>query len=125
MSYRTNGSLVKRETTRHSVFPYLPGKGLCVRGYSDTYFFYFFHESTQQSACIIRFNILSSTQGIIGSTPLGTHVCPIITVKCVSIGTSKNNKTSICSKSKIDYFWVSQNLGTLQPNYNELKYWNT
>ena len=46
------------------------------------------------------------------------------TLKCLSIGTPKNNEISICSKSKIDYFWVSQNLGPLQPNYNVLKYWN-
>ena len=39
-----------------------------------------------------RFNILSSTQGLIGSTPIRTHVCPIITVKCVGIGTSKKKK---------------------------------
>ena len=38
---------------------------------------------------------------------------------------TQNNKISICSKCKIDYFLVSQNLGTLQPNYNVLKYWNT
>ena len=30
----------------------------------------------------------------------------LITVKCLSIGTPKNNSISICSKSKIDYFGV-------------------
>ena len=48
----------------------------------------------------------------------------ISTLKCLSIGTPKNNEISICSKSKIDYFSVSQNLGPLRPNYNVLKYWN-
>ena len=43
------------------------------------------------------------------------------TLKCLSIGTPKNNKISIWSKSKIDYFWISQNLSALQPNYNVLK----
>ena len=38
---------------------------------------------------------------------------------CLSIETPKSNKISICSKSKIDYFWA------LQHNYNVLKYWNT
>ena len=42
----------------------------------------------------------------------------IITLKCLSIGTPKNNEISNC------LFWVSQNLGPLQPNYNVLKYWN-
>ena len=46
------------------------------------------------------------------------------TPKCLSIGTPKNNEISICSKSKIDYFWMSQNLDPLQPNYNVLKYCN-
>ena len=41
--------------------------------------------------------------------------------KVPKFGTPKNNKISICSKSKIDYFWMSENLGTLQPNYNVLK----
>ena len=39
------------------------------------------------------------------------------TVKCLSIGTPKNNKISICSESEIDYFGVSKTLGTLQPNF--------
>ena len=30
------------------------------------------------------------------------------TLKCISIGTPKNNKISICSKSKIDYFGCSK-----------------
>ena len=47
------------------------------------------------------------------------------TVIYLSTGTRKNNKISICSKWKINYFQVSQNLGTLQPNYNVLKYWDT
>ena len=47
------------------------------------------------------------------------------TVKCLYIGTPKNNKISICSKCKIDYFLVSQNLVTIQSNCNVLKYWNT
>ena len=33
-----------------------------------------------------------------------TLYCYKVTVKCLSIGTPKNNKISICSKSKIDYF---------------------
>ena len=52
------------------------------------------------------------------------HKILLTTLKCLSIGTPKNNEISICSKSKIDYFWVSQNLGPLQPNYNVLKYWD-
>ena len=42
------------------------------------------------------------------------------TLKCLSIGTPKNNKFSICSKWKIHYFKVSQNLGRVQPHYNVL-----
>ena len=34
-------------------------------------------------------------------------------VMCLSIGTLKNNKFSICSKWKIYYFSVSQNLGEI------------
>ena len=45
-----------------------------------------------------------------------------ITLMCLSIGTPKNNKFSICSKWKIHYFEVSQNLGRLQPHYNVLEY---
>ena len=33
------------------------------------------------------------------------------TLMCLSIGTPKNNKFSICPKWKIHYFQVSQNLG--------------
>ena len=44
---------------------------------------------------------------------------------CLSIGTPKSNKFSICSKCKINYFQVSQNLDIVQPNYNVLKYWDT
>ena len=33
------------------------------------------------------------------------------TVMCLSIGTPKNNRFSICSKWKIYYFQASQNLG--------------
>ena len=44
------------------------------------------------------------------------------TLMCLSIGTPKNNKFSICSKWKIHYFQVSQNLGRVQPHYNVLKY---
>ena len=47
------------------------------------------------------------------------------TVMSLSIGTSKNNKFSICSKWKIYYFSVSQYLGTLQPYHNVHKYWDT
>ena len=43
---------------------------------------------------------------------------------CLSIGTPKNNKFSICPKSKIHYFQVSQNLGRVQPHYNVLEYWD-
>ena len=44
-------------------------------------------------------------------------------MKCLSIGTPKNNKFFICSKWKIYYFQVFQNLDSLQPNYNVLKHW--
>ena len=47
------------------------------------------------------------------------------TLKCLSIGTPKNNKFSICLKWKIHYFQVSQNLGRVQPRYNVLDYWDT
>ena len=47
------------------------------------------------------------------------------TLKCLSIGTPKNNKFSICPKWKIHYFQVSQNLGRVQPHYNVLDYWDT
>ena len=46
------------------------------------------------------------------------------TLMCLSIGTPKNNKFFICSKWKIYYFWVSLNLGRLQPHYNVLEYWD-
>ena len=46
------------------------------------------------------------------------------TLKCLSIGTPKNNKFSICSKWKIHNFKVSQNLGRVQPHYNVLEYWD-
>ena len=45
-----------------------------------------------------------------------------ITLKCLSIGTPKNNKFSICPKWKIHCFQVSQNLGRVQPHYNVLEY---
>ena len=47
------------------------------------------------------------------------------TLMCLSIGTPKNHKFSICSKWKINYFQVSQNLGRVQPHYNVLEYWDT
>ena len=47
------------------------------------------------------------------------------TLMCLSIGTPKNNKFSICSKWKIHYFLVSQDLGRFQPHYNVLEYWVT
>ena len=47
------------------------------------------------------------------------------TLMCLSIGTPKNNKFSICSKWKVRYFSVSQNLGRLQLHYNVLEYWDT
>ena len=43
---------------------------------------------------------------------------------CISIGTPKNNKFSICSKWKIHYCQGSQNLGRVQPHYNVLEYWD-
>ena len=46
------------------------------------------------------------------------------TLKCLSIGTPKNNEFSICPKWKIHYFEVSQNLGRVQPHYNVLEYWD-
>ena len=46
------------------------------------------------------------------------------TLMCLSIGTPKNNKFSICSKWKIHYFQVSQNTGRVQPHYNVLDYWD-
>ena len=48
----------------------------------------------------------------------------VITLMRLSIGTPKNNKFSICSKWKIHYFQVSQNLGRVQPHYNVLEYWD-
>ena len=44
---------------------------------------------------------------------------------CLSIGTPKNNEFSICPKWKIHYFQMPQNLGRVQPHYNELEYWDT
>ena len=44
----------------------------------------------------------------------------MVTLMCLSIGTPKNNKFSICPKWKIHYFQVSQNLGRVQPHYNLL-----
>ena len=49
----------------------------------------------------------------------------LITLMCWSIGTPKNNKFFICSKWKIYYFQVSQNLGRVQPHYNLFEYWDT
>ena len=48
-----------------------------------------------------------------------------ITLMCLSIGTPKDNKFSICPKWKIHYFQVSQNLDKVQPHYNVLEYWDT
>ena len=48
-----------------------------------------------------------------------------VTLMCLSIGTPKNNKFSICPKWKIHYFQVSQNLGRVQPHYNVLEYSDT
>ena len=45
-----------------------------------------------------------------------------ITLMCLSIGTPKNNKFSICPKWKIHYFQVSQNLGRVQPQCNLFEY---
>ena len=55
--------------------------------------------------------------------PFELSVIDIHNLKCLSIGTPKNNKFSICSKWKIHYFQVSQNLGRVQPHYNVLEYW--
>ena len=44
---------------------------------------------------------------------------------CLSIGTPKNNKFSICPKWKIHYFQMSQNLDRVQPHYNVLEYSDT
>ena len=49
----------------------------------------------------------------------------ISTLMYLSIGTPKNNKFSICSKWKIHYFQVSQNLDTVQAHYNVLECWDT
>ena len=57
--------------------------------------------------------------------PLKVFCIYLSTVMCLSIGTPKSNKFSICSKCTNNYFKVSQNLGALQPNYNVLKYWDT
>ena len=46
------------------------------------------------------------------------------TLMCLSIGTPKNNKFSICPKWKIHYFQVFQNLGRVQP-HNLFEYWDT
>ena len=51
--------------------------------------------------------------------------CLLIILMCLSIGTPKNNKFSICPKWKIHYFQVSQNLGRVQPHYNVLEYSDT
>ena len=48
----------------------------------------------------------------------------LITLMCLSIGTPKNNKFSICSKWKIRYFQVSRNSGRVQPHYNVHEYWD-
>ena len=47
------------------------------------------------------------------------------TLMCLSIGTPKNNKFSICPKWKIHYFQVSQKLGRVQPHHNLFEYWDT
>ena len=47
------------------------------------------------------------------------------TLMCLSIGTPKNNKFSICPKWKIHYFQVSQNSGRVQPQYYLFEYWDT
>ena len=64
------------------------------------------------------------------SIPKGEQLCQIIlklmhTLMCLSIGTPKNNKFSICSKWKIHYFQVPQILDIVQPHYNVLEYWDT
>ena len=54
-----------------------------------------------------------------------TEIIKWDTLMCVSIGTPKNNKFSICSKWKIHYFQVSQILGIVQPRYNVIEFWDT
>ena len=49
----------------------------------------------------------------------------ISTLMCLSIGTPKDNKFSVCPKRKIHFFPVSQNLGRVQSHYNVLEYWDT
>ena len=49
----------------------------------------------------------------------------LFTLMCLSIGTPKNNKLSICPKWKIHYFQMSQNLGRVQPHYYVLEYSDT
>ena len=48
-----------------------------------------------------------------------------LTLMCLSIGTPKNDKFSICPKWKIHNFQVSQTLGRVQPHYNLFEYWET
>ena len=74
----------------------------------------------------VRFEFEENETGI----PSGMYPCKYltenyITLKCLSIGTPKNNKFSICPKWKIHYFQVSQNLSRVQPHYNMLEYWDT
>ena len=49
----------------------------------------------------------------------------LYTLMCLSIGTPKNNKFSICSNLENSLFKVFQNVGRLQPHYNVLEYWDT
>ena len=63
--------------------------------------------------------------GLLKDPACGTEASSNNEVTCLSIGIPKSNKFSICSKCKINYFLVSQNLGKVQPNYNVLKYWDT
>ena len=70
----------------------------------------------RKHACLIQVACLLEVATMTGFT--------VHNLKCLSIGTPKYNKFSICPKWKIHYFQVSQNLGRVQPHYNVLEYWD-
>ena len=84
-----------------------------------------------RSVCLINVRTLEHPINVeefdiwTGSRPCKYMWCLLITLMCLSIGTPKNNEFSICSKWKIHYFQVSQNLGRVKPHYNVLEYWDT
>ena len=130
---------------RHHVASTLIRRHFCTKcplGYlSLAYYFRFIGTHTFYATFIKKDNFLFMTSCLLPLVTepfqkwvyLGKGVKSSLTLKgeanmntlmCLSIGTPKNNKFSICSKWKIHYYQMSQNLDRVQPHYNVLEYWD-